>query len=114
VARLALSGTLQGLDGRRLRVRSQHAALNTLLQGAGAIVMKQALIILSETLTARGIPFKIVANVHDEFQVETPKHFAKAVGKVAVKAIQKAGEHFDLRCPLDGEFNIGNNWAETH
>ena len=114
VARLALSGTLQGLDGRRLRVRSQHAALNTLLQGAGAIVMKQALIILSETLTARGIPFKIVANVHDEFQVETPEHFAKAVGKVAVKAIQKAGEHFDLRCPLDGEYNIGNNWAETH
>jgi DNA polymerase-1 len=114
VAKFAESGTLPGLDGRRLRVRSAHAALNTLLQGAGAIVMKEALVILSNTLTARAIPFKLVANVHDEFQVETPEHFAKAVGKLAVKAIREAGDSLSLRCPLDGEYNIGNNWAETH
>ena len=114
VAKFAETGTLPGLDGRRLRVRSQHAALNTLLQGAGAIVMKQALVVLCDTLDALGIPYKLVANVHDEFQIETPEHFAKAVGKQAVKAIQEAGDQLKLRCPLDGEFNIGNNWAETH
>ena len=114
VAKFAEAGTLPGLDGRKLRVRSQHAALNTLLQGAGAIVMKQALIIMSENLTSLKIPYKLVANVHDEFQVEVPEHFARAVGKGAVRAIQQAGDHFQLRCPLDGEYNIGNNWAETH
>ena len=61
-------GTLPGLDGRRLQVRSDHAALNTLLQGAGAIVMKQALVLLDEKLITLGIDYKFVANVHDEWQ----------------------------------------------
>jgi len=46
-----LSGTLPGLDGRRLHVRSDHAALNTLLQSAGAVVMKQALVLLDGRLS---------------------------------------------------------------
>ena len=41
-------GYVLGLDGRRVAVRSEHAALNTLLQSAGAIVMKKALCLLDE------------------------------------------------------------------
>ena len=114
VATHSAGGTLPGLDGRRLRVRSEHAALNTLLQGAGAVVMKQALVLLSESLNQYDIPHKLVANVHDEFQIEVPENFADVVGKAAVRAIKKAGEVLDLRCPLDAEYNVGNNWAETH
>tara|TARA_R110002096_G_scaffold402093_1_gene599266 strand:- start:510 stop:1103 length:594 start_codon:yes stop_codon:yes gene_type:complete len=114
VAKFALEGTLPGLDGRRLRVRSEHAALNTLLQGAGAIVMKQALVLLTQRLSTYDIPHKLVANVHDEFQIEVPEFFAHTVGKAAVKAIRDAGTELNLRCPLDGEYKIGNNWAETH
>jgi len=114
VARIASNGSLPGLDGRRLRVRSEHAALNTLLQGAGAIVMKQALINLKEALERSNIPYLFVANVHDEWQIETPEYFAPFVGKAGVRAIRKAGEDLGLRCPLDGEYNIGDNWAETH
>jgi DNA polymerase I len=114
VATHSAGGTLPGLDGRRLRVRSEHAALNTLLQGAGAVVMKQALVLLSESLQKYDIPHKLVANVHDEFQIEVPENFADVVGKAAVRAIRNAGEVLDLRCPLDAEYNVGNNWAETH
>ena len=108
----AQSGVLAGLDGRKLRVRSEHAALNTLLQGAGAIVMKQALIHLSDRL--KNIPHRFVANVHDEWQIETTKHYADTVGRIGVRAIRIAGETLNLRCPLDGEYRVGNNWAETH
>ena len=108
----AKSGVLTGLDGRKLRVRSEHAALNTLLQGAGAIVMKQALIHLSDRL--KNIPHRFVANVHDEWQIETTKHYADTVGRIGVRAIRIAGETLNLRCPLDGEYRVGNNWAETH
>jgi len=31
-----------------------------------------------------------------------------------VNAIRKAGDYFGFRCPLDGEYKVGNNWAETH
>jgi DNA polymerase I-like protein with 3'-5' exonuclease and polymerase domains len=108
----AASGFLAALDGRKLRVRSEHAALNTLLQGAGAIVMKEALTILNAKLLY--IPHRFVANVHDEWQIETPAYYADTVGRIGVRAIKLAGETLSLRCPLDGEYRVGNNWAETH
>lgn len=114
VARHGLQGSLPGLDGRRVLIRSEHAALNTLLQSAGAIVMKKALVIATQKLASYGYPYKLVAQVHDEFQVEVPEEYAQQVGAVFRNAIREAGRQLDLRCPLDGEFKVGNNWAETH
>lgn len=114
ITALSERGYLDGLDGRRLSVRSSHAALNTLLQGAGAIVMKQALVLLERNLKALKLPFKFVANVHDEWQIECPQWASVAVGMQAVIAIREAGEVLNLDCPLDGEYKIGTNWAETH
>jgi len=108
------NGTLLGLDGRRLRVESEHSALNFLLQSAGAVVMKKALVILHEKLTKRRIWFKIVANVHDEWQIETTEDYADAVGELGRLAIKEAGEWFDMNCPLDGAYKVGHSWAETH
>jgi DNA polymerase I len=110
----AARGVLLALDGRKLLVRSEHSALNTLLQGAGAIVMKKALILLNKDLTKRKIPFKFVANVHDEWQVEVPEQFADEVGQSGVRAIQNAGLEFKMNCPLTGEYKIGATWKETH
>ena len=110
----AARGVLLGLDGRKLLVRSEHSALNTLLQGAGAIVMKQALLILYKDLTNRKIPFKLVANVHDEWQIEVVEQYAEEVGQSGVKAITNAGLEFKMNCPLTGEYKIGDTWKETH
>ena len=114
VERLAEKGYLPGLDGRKLPVRSPHAALNTLLQGAGAIVMKQALVLLDKKIRLEKLDAHFVANVHDEWQIECSEEDAETVGKMAVKAIEEAGEVLQLRCPLTGEFRIGRTWAETH
>lgn len=111
-------GYLIGLDGRKLHVRSDHAALNTLLQSAGALVMKKALVILDNRLQAEGyVPggdYEFIANIHDEFQIECNEGIAEVVGKAAVESIRAAGDHFGFRCPLDGEYKIGRNWAECH
>lgn len=114
VSRYAGKGFVPGLDGRKIWVRSEHAALNSLLQGAGAIVMKKALVLFHDKTKANKWPVKLVANVHDEFQLEVPKMYATMVGEAAKQSIVEAGEHFKLRCPLDGEFKIGANWRETH
>jgi DNA polymerase I-like protein with 3'-5' exonuclease and polymerase domains len=105
-------GYLLGLDGRHIPVRSEHAALNTLLQGAGALIMKRALVISAPNVYASGAEF--VANIHDEFQVESDSRFSIAVGEYLVKGIVEAGEYYNFRCPLDGEYKIGKTWAETH
>ena len=114
VAKQASKGWVPGLDGRRIWVRSEHAALNSLLQGAGAIVMKKALCIFYDKIKANKWPVKLVANVHDEFQFECSKEVAEEAGKAARMSIIEAGQFYQLRCPLDGEYKIGKSWRETH
>jgi len=107
-------GFLKGLDGRKIYVRSQHAALNTLLQGGGAIVMKKAMCILQELINLNTLDAKFVANIHDEWQIQVKESQADFVGRLGVESIEKASEYFNMRCPLTGEYKIGENWYETH
>lgn len=119
-------GWLPGIDGRKLLVRSEHSAVNTLLQGAGAIVMKKALVLLKDELRRHQIWHEFKANVHDEFQIECREADAEKVGQLGQQAIAKVVEVLEilddsppnpkkrLRCPLDGEYKIGKTWKDTH
>jgi len=107
-------GKIKGLDGRNLHIRSSHAALNTLLQSAGAIVMKKALVILDGYCKDYQIDYKFVGNIHDEIQTEVREDQADMFGQFAVASIVEAGKVFNLNCPLDAEYKIGNSWADTH
>ena len=114
VERMSAKGTIPGLDGRRLNIRSAHSAVNTLLQGAGAIVSKQWLVCVQQTLRRRKIPYRLVAWVHDEIQIETSKADAEIVGQICVEAARAAGVVLKTRCPMDAEYNVGTNWSESH
>ena len=107
-------GHLIGLDGRPLYLRSYHAALNTLLQSAGAVIMKQALVILHGDIKQYELPAHFVANVHDEWQIEVKEGSEHELGRRAVDAIRAAGDQLALRCPMDAQYCVGKNWAETH
>ena len=107
-------GWVTGLDGRKLHIRSQHSALNTLLQSAGAVIMKKALVLLDTYATQYKIDYKFVLNVHDEFQCEVRNDQADFFGGLAVGAIVQAGKSFKLNCPLDGEYKVGETWQQTH
>ena len=112
------SNKLIGLDGRILPVRSPHAALNMLLQSAGAVCMKVALINLFARLNQmkwqHGREYSFVANVHDEFQAEVQPDKASVFCELAVNAIRAAGKELKLNVMLDGEAKIGETWAQTH
>jgi hypothetical protein len=114
VSNASSRGYLTGLDGRRLQVRSEHSALNTLLQAAGAIVMKKALVILDDYAKQWKLDYKIIGNIHDEVQSEVAEKDAEKFGWLAVECLKAAGLEFNLRCPLDGEYKVGTTWADTH
>ncbi len=114
VERVAQRRWVRGLDQRKIIIRHPHAALNTLLQGAGAIVMKYALTILEQYVINKQIKAFPVVNVHDEFQYEVEQSRAEEFGRLAVQSIIDAGKQLNVRCPLNGEYKIGNNWSETH
>lgn len=117
-------GYVKGLDGRPLESVSGHSALNTLLQGAGAIVMKLALRIFHyELCVEKGYVcptthttkrFYYCANVHDEVQMSVEEEHAETIGKLFADAIRIAGERLNLKCSLAGAYDIGLNWKETH
>ena len=107
-------GTVKALDGRQLHIRSSHASLNTLLQGAGAIVCKQWLVHMDERIRSKGIDAKLVASVHDEYQFEVSKKDTEVFGQITKDAMKDTEVTLDMRCSLDCEYKVGNTWAETH
>ncbi len=111
-------GYLFGLDGRKLRIRSEHAALNTLLQSAGAVLMKRASVILDADLQAAGLvpgeDYEFVLHYHDELELDVRPHLADKVGQMCADAMEKSGQYFNFRCPIKGNYEIGDNWAEVH
>jgi DNA polymerase I len=112
------NGWVRGLDGRRVPVRHQHAALNSLLQNAGAVAMKLALILLYDALIDEGFvwgrDFAFLANIHDEFQISARPEVSQRIAEMAEQSINDAGTRLNMRIPLRGSAAIGSNWKETH
>ena len=111
-------GWITGLDGRPIRIMSEHQVLVYMLQSDEAIMMQVALLFFHKWVTDRGythgVEYGYVANVHDEFQVEVREDLAELFGQLAAKAIVKAAEYLNIACPHAGEYDIGDNWYETH
>ena len=109
---------LNGLDNRKIFIRSEHAALNSLLQSAGGVIMKKALCILDDSLNkvaSLGYDYWYLINSHDEWQIEVAKHQDPAnFGTLMCGAMTKAGQHFNFNVPITGEYKVGKDWSETH
>lgn len=113
------NGWLPGLDGRIIPSRSEHSALNALLQSAGAIVCKQWGCDAFEELSARYQhgwegEFVFLGWIHDEYQVAAREGLEDEVGETLVRCARKAGEPFNFRVPLDSSYSVGASWADTH
>ena len=106
--------TIKGLDGRLLHIRSPHSALNTLIQGGGAIICKQWLVHLIERLTRAGLDARLVASVHDEYQFEVAKADIERFCRVTKEAMKQTQRTLEARCELDCDYKVGRTWADTH
>lgn len=107
-------GWIYGLDKRRLKVRSQHSVMSTLIQSAGAVLCKQWLIEIDYLLKQENLDAQVIAWVHDEVQIQTRKGEEDVVGDIARRAAQKAGEAYSFRCPIEAEYAHGATWGDTH
>jgi len=107
-------GNIRGLDGRIIPIRHSHAALNTLLQSAGAIICKTWYVFISRAIKQSKLDAQIVAFIHDEVQVVVKKGQEDEAGRVILKCMRDVEDHFKFRCRLDSEYKYGSNWADTH
>ena len=114
VVRWSKGGTIPALDGRLLHIRSEHAALNTLLQGAGAIICKQWLVHIMERVIKAGLNVRLVASIHDEYQFEVAIPDVNRFCNLTKEAMTQTQKTLGVKCELDCDYKVGKTWAETH
>lgn len=118
LAAQCLSGYIIGLDGRPIILREAYRALNSLLMSAEAIIMKRALVLFYPNAVSlygsHGERWALMLNVHDEVQMECEPEIADGLGRLFAQSITAAGEYYNLRIRLDGEYKVGRNWSECH
>ena len=115
---LTLRGHLIGLDRRPLYCRSDFKALNVLLQGAGAVIMKQVVINIHNALTSKGLRYgedwHQHAMIHDEVQMSCRPELVGMIQPLVLQAYEDAGNFFQFRCKIEGDVKTGYNWSDTH
>jgi len=104
------------LDGRSVSIRSEHAALNFLLQSTGAILTKKWMCIIDEGVRARGWSDKVfqVGWIHDELQFEVLEEIAEEFGLVCQESMTKVEKYYDFKCKLLADYKIAKDWSGTH
>jgi len=70
--------------------------------------------LLHEYAILWGIDFNFLGNIHDEIQTEVRQEKAEVFGGLAASCVEAAGLHYNLNCPLAGDYKVGNSWADTH
>lgn len=116
----AKNGFIYGLDGRKVKIRSEHSALNFKLQGDAALIAKVWAILTEYAALDAGMvhswagDFVMVAFVHDELQNGVHEDCADEFAQLSIAAAPEAGKFFKFRCPVAAEAKIGSNWAECH
>lgn len=117
----AEQGFVIGIDGRKLWLRKDdrgrpmvHKALNLLLQAAGAIVMKYAMVLLDEAIEAEGLDAWKVIDMHDEGQYDVLPRDVDRVRYLMDNCVKKAGELLGMNLPLASDSIAGPSWKYTH
>lgn len=110
---------LISLDGRRVGIRSPHAALNTLLQTAGAVVMKWVPVMIEIIMAERGkivygVDYLQTGHIHDETQGSLTPGNREEFTAVVDEAYSRVEKALGIRCPLKGSTDFGTSWADTH
>ncbi len=117
-AKAEQEGVIKAIDGRPIKIRSPHSALNFLLQSCGAIVSKLWYNICYDDLINAGMVYgkdwTFLAHVHDEIQFSVRGPLSQQLAEIATEASKKAGKELNIRIPIESEYKIGNNWAECH
>jgi DNA polymerase I len=118
LAKACERGYLLSLDKRRVDVRSPHSVLNSLLQSAGAVVMKWVAVVLEDVLNALGCPYGIdflqTGHVHDEEQGSLTPGKEDLFRLAVTKAFEITTELLQLRVRVSGTAKFGKCWADTH
>ncbi len=96
---------------RVLRQAAERMAVNSVIQGTAADLIKKAMVDVDEALAASSLTARVLLQVHDELVFEVPKAEVDAIRTLARETMQDV---YPLRVPLVVDVGTGSNWREAH
>ncbi|MHC4481401.1 MAG: DNA polymerase, partial [Planctomycetota bacterium] len=114
-------GCVRTLAGRRRRIEGLHAsgatrkaaeriAVNTVIQGTAADLIKLAMIAIHPQLPAVSRRAQMLMQIHDELVFEAPDAELEAVSRFVADRMASA---LELDVPLKVDIAVGKNWADA-
>ena len=99
-----------------LQSQARRQAINTVIQGSAADIIKIAMIKTAEDQQLKQLGAQLILQIHDELVLEVPEENAEAAAKRLQEIMSKIapdGEHV-LRVPLKVDAGIGDRWSDAH
>ncbi len=95
---------------RSARAQAERLAVNTVIQGSAADLIKTAMIRLDDRVRADELPLRLLLQVHDELVCEAPTDKVQALATVVREVMSTA---LPLHVPVKVDIGLGDNWLEA-
>ncbi|MDR2392180.1 MAG: DNA polymerase I [Planctomycetota bacterium] len=92
------------------RARAEREAVNTIIQGSAADLIKTAMIRLAADLRNSGLEARLLLQIHDELLLESPPGETEPLREIVRSAMENA---IPLSVPLKVDIGVGDNWLEA-
>ncbi|GIU94614.1 MAG: DNA polymerase I [Gaiellaceae bacterium] len=97
-------------SNRQTRGFGERVAVNFVMQGSNADIIKVAMVAIHRRLRAEGRGAQLVLQIHDELLLEVPQTEVSGVRELVREEMEGA---YDLDPPLAVDIGVGEDWAEA-
>ncbi len=100
-----------GSRNRTLRAAAERMAVNSVIQGTAADLIKKAMVAVDAAIASEELPARMILQVHDELVFEVARSHEKRVGERVRELMEGV---LPLRVPLVVDVGSGRNWRDAH
>ncbi|MHB8060965.1 MAG: DNA polymerase, partial [Gaiellaceae bacterium] len=97
-------------SNHQLRSLGERLAVNTIMQGTAADVIKVAMVAVQRRLREERLESRLVLQIHDELLLESPEHEVERCRELVLHEMEAA---YPFDPPLTAEAGVGASWAEA-
>ena len=94
----------------RQRNLAERTAINTVIQGSAADLIKLAMLGIHRRLRRDGLQARMLLQIHDELIFEAP---AEEIDTLAPLVVEEMANAHPLAVPLKVDVKVGSNWADA-
>ena len=95
----------------QLEAQARRQAINTVIQGSAADIIKMAMLAVAGDETLKGLGARLILQIHDELVLEVPEAAAREAGDRLAALMTGV---VTLSVPLVADVGVGRDWGLAH